>query len=218
MTTPRPDPLLSPELLLHAYAQGVFPMAETRDDPEVFWVDPTHRGILPLDEFRISRSLARRIRRGGFEVTADKDFRGVVKGCAERDQTWINDTIFGLYEELHRRGRAHSVEIWQEGALIGGVYGVSLGAAFFGESMFSRRTDASKLALAWLVDRLRIGGYRLFDAQFLTPHLASLGFIEVPRGQYRAMLFDAIARQGDFAAAGKPASGQDVLQRNAQTS
>ncbi len=218
MTTRHPDPLLSPELLLHAYAQGVFPMAESRDDPEVFWVDPKRRGVLPLDGFRISRSLGRRIRNGGFTVTADQDFAGVVRGCSDRSETWISETIYQLYLELHRRGHAHSVEIWHDGALTGGVYGVALGAAFFGESMFSRRTDASKLALVWLVDRLRLGGFDLFDAQFLTPHLASLGFVEIPRGRYKALLSAALEGQADFHRAGDPAPGHEVLQRNAQTS
>ncbi|SDE03333.1 leucyl/phenylalanyl-tRNA--protein transferase [Limimaricola pyoseonensis] len=215
---PRPNPQLTPELLLHAYAQGVFPMAEARDDPEIFWVDPRRRGILAPDEFHISRSLARRMRRGGFEVGADSDFEGVLKGCADRPETWINATIFDLYLELHRRGFAHSVEIRQDGRLVGGVYGVALGGAFFGESMFSRTRDASKLALAWLVDRLRLGGFSLLDAQFLTPHLASLGFKEVPRAGYRKLLARALGSGGDFHLAGPPAPAQDVLQRSAQTS
>ncbi|PHP29278.1 leucyl/phenylalanyl-tRNA--protein transferase [Limimaricola cinnabarinus] len=214
----RPEPRLTPELLLHGYAQGVFPMAEGRDDPEIFWVDPRQRGVLPLDGFRISRSLARRMRRGGFEIVIDGDFEGVVAGCADRAETWINDEIFSLYAGLHRLGFAHSVEIRHEGELTGGIYGVTLGAAFFGESMFSRRTDASKLAMVWLVDRLRLGGFTLFDAQFLTPHLASLGFVETPRARYRAALAGALEGRGDFLAPGPPAPAQEVLQRNGQTS
>ena len=209
---------LTPELLLNGYAQGVFPMAESRDDPEIFWVDPRLRGVLPLDSLRISRSLARRMRRGGFEVRVNSDFEGVLEGCADRPETWINAEIFDLYLELHRMGFAHSVEIRHEGQLTGGIYGVSLGGAFFGESMFSRVTDASKLAMVWLVDRLRLGGFTLFDAQFLTPHLASIGFVELPRADYRAQLAEALQQGGNFMTAGAPAPAQDVLQRNAQTS
>ena len=214
----RPEPRLTPELLLHGYAKGVFPMAESRDDPEIFWVDPQRRGVLPLDRFRLSRSLARRMRRGGFEIAVNGDFQAVLEGCADRPETWINDEIFDLYTALHRMGFAHSVEIRHDGALTGGIYGVTLGSAFFGESMFSRRTDASKLAMAWLVDRLRLGGFTLFDAQFLTPHLASLGFVEIPRARYKAALAEALALPGDFIAPGPPAPAQEVLQRSAQTS
>ena len=189
---------ISPELLLEAYRQGVFPMAESRDDPEVFWVDPKRRGIIPLDGFHVSRSLARTLRQGRLRVTCDADFEGVVAGCAARDETWISGPIADLYAELHRRGHAHSVEVWDGEQLAGGVYGVALGAAFFGESMFSRRTDASKVALFHLVERLRSGGFRLFDTQFLTPHLASLGGVEVSRTAYRRMLGDALGRTGVF--------------------
>ncbi len=186
---------ISPELLLEAYRQGVFPMAESRDDPEVFWVDPKRRGIIPLDGFHVSRSLARTLGRGRFRVTFDADFEGVVAGCAEREETWISGPIADLYSDLHRRGFAHSVEVWDGEVLAGGVYGVALGAAFFGESMFSRRTDASKVALFHLIERLKSGGFRLFDTQFLTPHLASLGGIEVSRSAYRRMLGEALARE-----------------------
>ena len=212
------DSRLTPELLLHGYAQGVFPMAESRNDPEIFWVDPRLRGVLPLDRLRISRSLARRMRRGGFEVAVNRDFEAVLAGCADRTETWINDEIAELYMSLHNLGFAHSVEIRQQGQLVGGIYGVTLGAAFFGESMFSRATDASKLAMVWLVDRLRLGGFKLFDAQFLTPHLASLGFVELSRAEYRAELQTALESQASFLAPGPPAPAQDVLQRNAQTS
>lgn len=210
---------LTPDLLLTAYATGIFPMAERRGDPEVFWVDPRFRGILPLEGFHISRSLARRMRRGGYAVTTDRAFPAVVQGCADREETWINDTIYDLYEALHRSGHAHSLEVWSdEGVLIGGVYGVALGGAFFGESMFSRATDASKIALAYLVDRLRVGGFVLFDTQFLTPHLASLGGVEIPRAQYREALAGALRVGADFSAqAGTPAA-QEVIQRNTQTS
>lgn len=210
---------ISPDLLLTAYSAGVFPMAERRSDPEIFWVDPRQRGVIPLDGFRISRSLARRMRRGGFSVTVDRDFAGVVQGCADRDETWINDTIFELYEALFERGQAHSVEVrGAEGDLAGGVYGVTLGGAFFGESMFSRATDASKIALAFLVDRLRAGGFVLFDTQFLTPHLASLGAVEISRTEYRRRLAQALRVAADFDAQGPVPDAQEVLQRNSQTS
>jgi leucyl/phenylalanyl-tRNA--protein transferase len=185
---------LSPELLLAAYARGMFPWAHGRHDPEVFWVDPRWRGIFPLDSFHMSRSLRRTIRRGLFRVSFDADFVGVVEGCAAREETWISAPIAAIYAELHRMGHAHSVEVWAGEHLVGGVYGVVLGAAFFGESMFSRRTDASKVALAVLVERLRAGGFTLFDTQFLTPHLASLGAVEISRLEYRHRL--AAALQG----------------------
>nr|WP_280922869.1 leucyl/phenylalanyl-tRNA--protein transferase [Rubellimicrobium aerolatum] len=189
---------MSPELLLAAYRQGVFPMAESRDDPEVFWVDPRQRGILPLDGFRVSRSLGRTLRRGTFRVSADTAFAEVVAGCADRQDTWISEPIARAYVALHRRGWAHSVEVWDGEALAGGVYGVAIGAAFFGESMFSRRTDASKIALAHLVGRLRAGGFTLLDTQFLTPHLQSLGGVEIPRAAYRRLLAGALAREARF--------------------
>lgn len=208
---------LTPEILLRGYAVGVFPMAEHRDDPEVFWLDPQRRGILPLDGFHISRSLARRMRRGGYTVEINRDFSGVVDCCADRAETWISDEIRSAYLALHEQGRAHSLEIREGAALIGGVYGVTLGAAFFGESMFSRRTDASKIALAYLVDRLRLGGFRLFDTQFLTDHLASLGGVEISRDDYQQALSEALRRPGDFTAPDTPPA-QDVIQRNTQTS
>ncbi|MFP4275137.1 MAG: leucyl/phenylalanyl-tRNA--protein transferase [Paracoccaceae bacterium] len=209
---------LTPELLLHAYSLGLFPMAEHRDDPEIFWVDPRRRGILPLDGFHISRSLARRIRRGDHSVTVNADFAGVMEACAAREETWINGEIRRLYAALHRMGHAHSLEVWMGGALAGGVYGVTLGAAYFGESMFSRRTDASKIALTYLVDRLRRAGFRLFDTQFVTPHLASLGGLEISRAEYQRRLRDAVRQDADFTAPPLPGSPQEVLQRNTQTS
>ncbi|TCP63147.1 leucyl/phenylalanyl-tRNA--protein transferase [Rhodovulum bhavnagarense] len=193
-------------------------MAESRDDPEVFWVDPQRRGIMPLNGFHISRSLRRTIRRAVFTIRTDTDFAGVVRGCADRDETWINDSIFRLYNELHEMGHAHSLEVWQDGALIGGVYGVTLRGAFFGESMFSRRTDASKVALAYLVDRLRAGGFRLFDTQFLTDHLARLGGIEISREDYRVKLATALRSEADFDRQGAIPSPQDLLQRSTQIS
>lgn len=206
------------ELLLHAYTAGIFPMSEHRDDPEVFWVEPRRRGIFPLDGFRISRSLARALRRDDYRVSINEDFDGVVAGCADREETWISDRITTLYSQLHDSGHAHSFEVRDDLGLIGGVYGVTLGAAFFGESMFSRRTNASKIALAWLVAHLNRSGYQLFDAQFLTPHLASLGAIEVSRGTYRAQLADALARAADFTSTPLPASGHAVVQFNTQIS
>jgi leucyl/phenylalanyl-tRNA--protein transferase len=212
------DLVLTPELLLHAYASGIFPMAESRDDPEVFWVDPLHRGIIPLDGFHISKSLARRIRSGRFAVSTDTAFEAVIDACADRPETWINPTIRGLYLALHAAGRAHSVEVRHDGRLVGGVYGVALGAAFFGESMFSRETDASKVALVYLVDRLRVAGFRLFDVQFLTAHLESLGAVEIPRERYKSLLTEAVERDADFAGAGPVPSPQLALQRMTQTS
>ena len=170
-------------------------MAESRDDPEIHWVDPRQRGIIPLDGFHISRSLARRIRRGGYRAAFDTDFAGVVAACAAREETWINAEIHRLYLDLHDMGHAHSQEIWQNERLIGGVYGVAIGRAFFGESMFSAAVDGSKLAMAHLVARLRAGGFVLFDTQFLTPHLASLGAIEIPRGAYQQRLAQALQGQ-----------------------
>ncbi|EBA12869.1 leucyl/phenylalanyl-tRNA--protein transferase [Roseobacter sp. CCS2] len=211
-------PTLTADLLLQAYQVGVFPMSEGRNDPEVFWVDPRMRGVFPLDGFRISRSLARRMRRGGFTIASDTAFQQVVQGCADRDETWINETIFDLYCQLHAGGVAHSIEVWNDRDLVGGVYGVTIGAAFFGESMFSRATDASKLALAYLVDRLRLGGFQLFDTQFITPHLESLGAVEIPRDHYRAMLMEALAKEASFDSPGPIPPAQDVIQRNAQTS
>jgi len=184
---------LTPELLLTAYASGVFPMAKDRDDPEVFWIDPRQRGIIPLDGFHLSRSLKRTILRAPFELTLDLAFEEVVRGCADRDETWINDEIFRAYFALHRQGHAHSIEAWSGDELVGGVYGVALGRAFFGESMFSRMTDASKVPLATLVAHLGMVGFTLFDTQFLTEHLASLGAIEIPRAEYRRRLSEALA-------------------------
>ncbi|MEJ6402578.1 leucyl/phenylalanyl-tRNA--protein transferase [Yoonia sp. 2307UL14-13] len=212
------DPPLTPELLLQAYRVGVFPMSEGRDDPDVFWVDPKRRGVFPLDGFRISRSLARTMRRDHFTLTTNAAFEDVVSGCADRDETWINDTIFDLYRVLFHRGFAHSIEVWENNTMVGGVYGVAIGGAFFGESMFSRATDASKVALAYLVDRLNLGGFVLFDTQFLTPHLSTLGAVEITRARYRSQLAEAITMNADFNAPGGLPPAQDVIQRNAQTS
>ncbi|UWR32178.1 leucyl/phenylalanyl-tRNA--protein transferase [Sulfitobacter sp. W027] len=208
---------LTPEILLHGYSIGIFPMAEHRDDPEIFWVDPRRRGVMPLNGFHISRSLARAMRRSSFHHTINRDFGGVVAGCADRDDTWINAEIAALYAGLHRAGHAHSLEVWEGDALVGGVYGVTLGRAFFGESMFSRRTNASKMALAALVDRLRRGGFTLFDTQFLTDHLASLGAQEISRAKYQAQLDLAKRGNAQFHAPVLD-SFQDVLQRMTQMS
>jgi leucyl/phenylalanyl-tRNA--protein transferase len=211
-------PTLTPDILLQAYRIGVFPMSESRDDTDVFWVDPKRRGVIPLDGFHISRSLRRTLLRGSFRVTVDTAFDDVVRGCAARTETWINDTIFALYAALHARGDAHSVEVWEGEDLVGGVYGVAIGAAFFGESMFSRRTDASKTALTYLVDRLRAGGFQLFDTQFLTAHLSRLGAVEIPRASYHKALAQAIDMAADFNRQGPVPAAQDVVQRNTQTS
>ncbi len=214
-----PDrPQITPELLLRAYAAGVFPMSEGRDDPELFWVDPRERGILPLEGFHISRSLARRIRQAPFDIRINTDFAGVVGGCADRDETWINAEIFELYQQLHATGHAHSLELWEGDALVGGVYGVAMGAAFFGESMFSRRRDASKIALAYLVSRLRFGGFELFDTQFVTDHLQSLGAVEISRAAYRSRLAEALQKPANFLAQSSLVTPQDVLQFKTQTS
>lgn len=208
---------LSPDLLMQGYASGIFPMAEHRDDPEVFWVDPKRRGVMPLDGFHLSRSLRRTMRRTSFEIGINRDFIGVVDGCSDRVDTWINDEIRSLYIALHLRNQAHSLEVWDNDTLVGGVYGVTLGAAFFGESMFSRRTDASKIALACLVDRLVECGFILFDTQFLTDHLASLGAIEIERDSYRRALRKAIKIPANFLSA-PLRSPQEVVQRMTQTS
>lgn len=208
---------LTPDLLLKAYALGVFPMAESRDDPDVFWVDPRRRGILPLNGFHISRSLARRLRRGGFDIAVNRDFRATVAGCADRPETWINDTIHDLYCALHDSGFAHSLEVRRDGRLVGGVYGVTLGGAFFGESMFSRETDASKIALAYLVDRLKQAGFVLFDTQFTTPHLRSLGGHEIPRSAYHNLLSAALRLRCNFTAP-DITDAQSLVQRNTHTS
>jgi len=209
---------LTPEILLRAYAMGVFPMAETRDDPEVFWVEPRRRGILPLNGFHISHSLARHMRGEPFAITLDRDFEGVLDGCADRPETWISETIRRLYCDLFDLGYGHSLEVWEGETLVGGVYGVALGAAFFGESMFSRRTDASKIALAYLTHLLSEWGFELFDTQFITPHLRSLGGMEISRSHYQALLQAALARPARFEAGAVIPPAYEVLQRSTQTS
>ena len=190
--------VLSPQLLLAAYAQGLFPMGERRDDPALYWVSPEFRGVLPLDGFHVPRRLARTVRSGHFTVTSNVCFAAVMEACAapapRREQSWINDEILRLYCALHAAGHAHSVECWQDGALVGGLYGVQLGGAFFGESMFSKARDASKVALVHLVEGLIRGGFTLLDTQFLTAHLASFGAVEIPRDEYLLELQAAMAQ------------------------
>ena len=215
------DPLTIEDLIL-CYRRGVFPMADARDDDRVFLVDPELRGVIPLDRMHIPRRLARTIRADPFEIRIDTAFSRVVSLCAEarddRQETWINLPIEAMYAELFLRGLAHSVECWQGESLVGGLYGVSLGSAFFGESMFSRATDASKVALVHLAARLRIGGYKLLDTQFMTEHLARFGAEEVPRVAYRAMLSEALSVEADFYRAPPGLAGAGVLQAISQTS
>ena len=215
---------LDPRLLLEGYAAGIFPMADSRDAADLFWVEPRSRAIIPLDKFHLSRSLRRTLRSGRFSVTLDRDFHDVLLACADREETWINSEIERAMLALHSSGHAHSIEVRQGGDLVGGLYGVKLGRAFFGESMFSRATDASKVALAWLVARLQTGGYTLLDCQFMTPHLASLGAISVPRRSYVALLSAAlggvasgggvgavVSAAGGASAAGAASSAPDLF-------
>lgn len=207
------------EDLVECYKRGVFPMAEARDDPRIFLIDPEHRGVIPLDGFHLSRRLARTVRAEVFEVRVDAAFEAVIEGCAaeaeDRRETWINDPIRGLYRELFARGLVHTVECWRAGRLAGGLYGVALGGAFFGESMFSVERDASKVALVHLVARLAAGGYCLLDAQFMTGHLAQFGAMEIARADYRRRLLEALVAPADFyrlAPAGAAAGVEGVLQ------
>ncbi len=243
-----PNATIDPDLVLRAYAMGVFPMADARDADSIYWVEPKQRAVLPLDAFHLSRSLRRTIARDRFRVTADRAFEAIIALCAEsvagRPDTWINDMIERAFVALHRRGFAHSIEVWDGERLVGGLYGLALGRAFFGESMVSRATDASKVALAALVARLRAGGFVLLDCQFQTSHLASLGAIEVSRGDYNALLgaalgpsaaglatgapsvdgaFDALERlagaaPADGATVSGPVAGKDILQLLGHTS
>lgn len=205
-------PDLTPDVLLRAYAMGVFPMAEDRTDPELFWVDPRMRGVIRLDQFHVPRRLRRTVRKGIFEVTFDRAFEEVIERCADstegRPRTWINDRIIELYTILHHQGHGHSVECWRGGELVGGVYGISLGAVFFGESMFSRVSDASKVALVHLVAALLGGGYQMVDTQFITQHLARFGAIEIPRNEYRKLLEQTISIPASFV----PNPGRDLIE------
>lgn len=204
-------PEITATMLLQAYGIGMFPMARSRDDPRLIWLNPKQRGILPLDAFHLPRRLLRTVRSGGFDVTCDRDFLGVIEGCAtptpDRTDTWINAEIVRLFGELYRMGHVHTVECRLEGQLVGGLYGVSLGGAFFGESMFSFVTDASKVALVHLVARLRLGGFVLLDTQFITGHLMRFGAREIPRDDYKARLSEAIERPAIWWAAPE----QDML-------
>jgi leucyl/phenylalanyl-tRNA--protein transferase len=213
---------LNPELLLRAYAIGIFPMAESREAGEIHWIDPDRRGILPLERFHVPRKLRRTVRQRPFEVRCDSNFEAVLDGCAEpapgRPDTWINPTIRRLYGELHAMGFAHSVECWREGVLVGGLYGVSLGAAFFGESMFSRARDASKVALVHLVARLKRSGYCLLDTQFTTQHLRQFGAVDVSRAAYKQLLSRALAQTAQFDSALSEDELSRFLQSSTQTS
>jgi leucyl/phenylalanyl-tRNA--protein transferase len=213
---------ITPELLLQAYRIGVFPMGESRDDPKLYWLDPRLRAVLPLDGFHLPRRLARTVRQDIFEVSADTDFIGVMRACAEprpgHPESWINEPILALYGELFARGHAHSVECRRDGRLVGGLYGVSVGASFFGESMFSRERDASKVALVHLMARLIKGGFRLLDCQFMTEHLRSFGAIEMPREDFRIQLAAAVERTASFQ---RELGGEEpcaIVQANTRTS
>ena len=187
---------LDPRLLLQGYATGIFPMADSRDADELFWVEPRNRAVIPLDRFHVSRSLRRTLRSGRFSVSRDRDFAGVIGACAQREETWINTELEQAMVALHGSGNAHSIEVWRDDRLVGGLYGVKLGRAFFGESMFSHATDASKVALAWLVARLKVGNFTLLDCQFMTEHLASLGAISITRETYVSLLAGALGGDG----------------------
>src|SRR5664280_2986941 len=210
---------ITPEVLLRAYACGIFPMAESADGPTLFWVEPEMRGLIPLDGFRVSSRLGRTVRSGAFTVTVNTAFKAVIAGCAApqpgRDDTWINKRIRDLYVGLHEIGHAHSVEVWDNDELVGGLYGVSLGRAFFGESMFHRARDASKVALVHLIARLRAGGYRLLDTQYVTEHLKTFGAVEVGKRRYHRLLEDALIGDADFGALAldRPLSGAEALAR-----
>lgn len=214
----RDNPLLeiTPEVLLKAYSCGIFPMAESADDPQLFWIEPQARGLLPLSAVSVPRRLARTIRQEPFEIRIDCDFDRVIEGCAAakpgRSSTWINDRIRNLYSDLFRMGHCHTVEVWsRDGQLVGGLYGVALGGAFFGESMFSRERDASKIALIYLCARLIHGGFVMLDTQFVTDHLRQFGAIEIDRSQFQSQLDCALSVEGDFARLSGEASGEHVL-------
>jgi leucyl/phenylalanyl-tRNA--protein transferase len=208
---------ITPEVLLKAYACGIFPMAESADDPALYWIEPEMRGIIPLDRFHLPGRLARTVRSDRFTVMVNRDFDGVLDGCAEpqpgRQRTWINTRIRMLYRKLYERRHCHSVEVYDGDLLVGGLYGVSLGRAFFGESMFHRARDASKVALVHLIARLRAGGFKLLDTQFVTDHLKGFGAVEVPRRQYHKLLEAALGSDGDFSAlpTSRPVTGKEAL-------
>jgi leucyl/phenylalanyl-tRNA---protein transferase len=211
---------ITPEVLLKAYACGIFPMAESAEDPALYWIEPERRGIIPLEQFHVPSRLARTVRSDRFAVTVDRDFDAVLDGCAEpqagRSRTWINVRIRNLYRRLHERGDCHSVEVRRDGVLVGGLYGVSLGRAFFGESMFHRERDASKVALVHLVARLKAGGYALLDTQFVTDHLKVFGAVEVPRRSYHKRLDAALVGEANFHALPAGVGGGAALARAQQ--
>jgi leucyl/phenylalanyl-tRNA--protein transferase len=208
---------ITPEVLLKAYACGIFPMAESAEDPALYWIEPEQRGIIPLEGFHLPGRLARTVRAERFEVVCNRNFAAVIDGCAEpqagRARTWINRRIRNLYLGLYAIGHCHSVEVYDGGALVGGLYGVSLGRTFFGESMFHRARDASKVALVHLVARLRAGGFRLLDTQFITDHLKTFGAVELPRKQYHKLLAEALIGEADFATLplDQPIPGSDAV-------
>jgi leucyl/phenylalanyl-tRNA--protein transferase len=207
---------ITPEVLLKAYACGIFPMAESAEDSALYWIEPEQRGVIPMERFHVPARLARTVRLDRFTVTLNRDFDGVIDGCAEaqpgRPRTWINTRIRTLYRKLYERRHCHSIEVYDGDALVGGLYGVTLGRAYFGESMFHRARDASKVALVHLVARLKAGGFKLLDTQFVTDHLRIFGAVELPRRQYHKLLEAALVGEGDFAALGKePVSGAQAL-------
>lgn len=207
---------ITPQILLRAYAAGIFPMAESAEDNALYWVEPDERGVIPLDGLKVSHSLRKAVRQKRFEIAVDRDFPAVIAACAEktpgRKSTWINSRIKSLYTQLHRIGAAHSVECWQGGKLVGGLYGVRIGAVFFGESMFSRESNASKVALVHLVARLNAGHFKLLDAQFINAHLSTLGAITVPKAQYHELLEEALEANADFFAFKEDADPEKVLE------
>jgi leucyl/phenylalanyl-tRNA--protein transferase len=209
--------VITPDVLLKAYACGIFPMAESAEDPSIYWIEPEERGIIPLDGFHLSRRLARTVRTTPWTVHVDRGFEAVIDACAapqqDRGKTWINARIRDLYSRLREAGHCHSIEVYDGDALVGGLYGVRLGCAFFGESMFHRARDASKIALVHLVARLRAGGFTLLDTQFVTGHLLSFGAVEIPRRQYQKLLENALASEADFGALplDRPVSGEEAL-------
>jgi leucyl/phenylalanyl-tRNA--protein transferase len=213
---------ITPEVLLKAYACGIFPMAESADDPALYWIEPEQRGIIPLAGFHVPARLARTLRTTAFTVLVDHDFDAVIDGCAEpkrdRSRTWINARIRRIYRALYEHGHCHTVEVYDGDNLVGGLYGVSLGGVFFGESMFHRARDASKIALVHLVARLKAGGYRLLDTQFVTDHLRTFGAFEVPKRRYHRLLEEALTGEADFAALAldRPVSGEEALDRIAK--
>jgi len=221
----QPDPFetdFTPELVVRAYQAGIFPMSESEDDPEVFWVCPELRGVIPLDGFKTSKSLRKTLKNNRYSIKIDNDFEQVIHGCAhygsERQSTWINPTIANVYGQLFERKICHTVEIWDENKLVGGLYGLAIGAAFFGESMFHRQPNTSKIALAHLVQRLKFGGFSLLDTQFISPHLQTLGAIEISREEYEKHLKQALLEEGDFYRLSGVGTSEDCLHETSHIS